>query len=119
MINLKKILGSVKLKLKKTTKIYSTSERGIYLVKNKKSNHKHSYEDCLVTVGDDKYYLAKRCTICDKFRDINFFMVSKKSSFRNTVSLMTKEEILATYKELPRFLVSSLYRDIKMKGKII
>ncbi len=67
---------------------------------NKKSDHKHIYEDVILTFtnGKDLPCKGRRCTICAKVDLIGFFT---KKDERGYTQIMRYDEVIATYPDMP------------------
>lgn len=93
---------------------YDEIEIPAYLKKKKsnvskssvKTKHKHLYEKCLlVESGSGHVTRAKFCTVCGKVHDIKMFTVERvQGGYR----ALTQEEILAEYKDAPKFTVEDV-----------
>ena len=66
----------------------------------KKADHKHIYEDVILTSSNGKYLPCKghRCTICAKIVQIGFFHCKDE---RGYTTLMDYDEIIAAYPNMP------------------
>ena len=72
-----------------------------------KSNHKHSYEKCVI-YNDKHVTTAEYCTICGKIFNKAFLLSEpvKGSNFRR---ILTDEEIFEKYSYLPKFKVENIF----------
>ena len=78
---------------------------------NKKSNHKHVYEDCLLL--DEKYksvHKAQYCKICGKINHIKFFDFSPLEN-EKFLQLLSNDERLEKYKDLKHFKVKDIFNE--------
>lgn len=69
-----------------------------------KSNHKHIYEDVLVTSinnGHQYLYLGKRCSICGKTKQETMFL-SERDKETGFYRMLHNDEILKKYGNLPK-----------------
>lgn len=65
----------------------------------KKSNHKHIYEDVILTYSNDNIPCrGKRCTICSKIETVGFFTKKIEGGY---FQIMTADEIMSEYSNLP------------------
>ena len=75
---------------------------------NKKSNHKHIYEDCLL-IDDKHVYKAQYCIICGKRNSIKWFdSISIGNGYH---LLLSNDEKLEKYKDLKRFEVKDIFKE--------
>ena len=83
-----------------TSEAASTGKRKTKRKAAKKSDHKHIYEDVILTFSNGKYLPCKgrRCTICAKVELIGFFHHKDKSG--HTV-LMNYNDVIAAYPDMP------------------
>ena len=66
---------------------------------NKKSSHKHKYEQCLLYIEEiDDYMLADYCIHCNKI--YNIYVIYEGEEGTRVMKGMTKEEKLKKYKHL-------------------
>lgn len=67
---------------------------------NKKSNHKHIYEDVILICSNGKHLpcRGRHCTICGKVDMIGFFTKKTEAGY---TQLMTYKEVMNEYKDLP------------------
>lgn len=65
----------------------------------KKSNHKHIYEDVILTFSNGKYLPCKgrRCTVCAKVELIGFFHYKDESGH---IVLMNYNDVVAAYPDM-------------------
>lgn len=68
--------------------------------KNKKSDHKHIYEDVILTFSNGKYLpcRGRRCTICAKVDLIGFFNKKTEDGY---YQIMHYDEIIAAHPDMP------------------
>ena len=86
-----------KYKKKKQSSV-SKSER--------KSDHKHEYADCLLIDNENRHTKAQYCTICGKINDMQFFeTVRVEQGYR----MLDSDEVYQKYKDLPQFMVNSVW----------
>lgn len=72
----------------------------------RKSDHKHEYADCLLIDSENRPIKAQYCTICGKIIDVQFFeTVRVEQGYR----MLDSEEIYQKYKDLPQFMVNSVW----------
>lgn len=78
----------------------STGKTKSHKHKNKKSDHKHIYEDVILIFSNDKYLPCKgrRCTICAKVDFIGFFDKKTEDGYRQ---IMHYDEIIAAHPDMP------------------
>lgn len=83
-----------------TSEAASTGKRKSKRKAAKKSDHKHIYEDVILTFSNSKYIPCKgrRCTICAKVEFIGFFHHKDE---RGYTTLMDYDEIIAAYPNMP------------------
>ena len=94
---------------------------------NRKSKHKHQYEECLIqypiTFAGKSYTktgLYNYCTICGKINErfkenksiVKDYISTVNTSIGKCYSLITDEELYERYKDkLPVFFVEDIYKD--------
>ena len=80
----------------------------------KKSNHKHTYENCLL-IYEGRPYLSQYCTICGKTNDTKFALHEKISD--HIYRILRPEEIFEKYKSLPKFTVDAMFaKNVNLKS---
>lgn len=83
-----------------------------------KSNHKHTYESCLLYDNDmDNCFRAEYCTICGKIGEINFLETVPSETSRHS-KLLTSEEVKEKYKHLKAFVIESFITQKYVKLEI-
>jgi hypothetical protein len=67
---------------------------------NKKSNHKHIYEDVILIFSNGKSlpWKGRRCTICAKVDPIGFFTKKTEDGY---TQIMNYDDIVAAYPDMP------------------
>lgn len=83
-----------------TSEAASTGKRKSKRKAAKKSDHKHIYEDVVLTFSNSKYLPCKgrRCTICAKIELIGFFHHRDEKGY---TTLMNYDEVVAAYPDMP------------------
>ena len=72
----------------------------------RKSDYKHEYADCLLIDSENRPIKAQYCTICGKIIDVQLFeTVRVEQGYR----MLDSEEIYQKYKDLPQFMVNSVW----------
>ena len=61
-----------------------------------KSKHKHEYKECLL-ISEERPYPAKICKLCNKIRDIQYFVTERTS---NGYRVLHASEIFERYKDV-------------------
>lgn len=77
---------------------------------NKKSNHKHIYEDCLLIENNKYVYKVQYCTICGKRNNTKWFDFSPLEN-EKFLQLLSNDEKLEKYKDLKRFEVKDIFKE--------
>lgn len=87
---------------------------------NRKSKHKHDYEECLVTEDGVKFHLANRCVICNKLGDIQFFVTEKVQVLQGEIAVtsivMPQEKLMEKYGHLDKYKVEDFFKSRKIEG---
>ncbi len=83
-----------------TSEAASTGKRKSKRKAAKKADHKHTYEDVILTFSNGKYLPCKgrRCTICAKVELIGFFHCKDEN---NHTVLMNYDDVIAAYPDMP------------------
>lgn len=83
-----------------TSEAASTGKRKSKRKAAKKADHKHTYEDVILTFSNGKYLPCKgrRCTICAKVEFVGFFHHRDE---RGYTTLMNYDEVVAAYPDMP------------------
>lgn len=74
---------------------------------NRKSKHKHHYEDCLL-IKDAKPYKARYCCECGKIDSVCFF-ISIKDEEHSGYRVLTDDEVFEKYKDISQFYVEDIW----------
>lgn len=82
-----------------TSEAASTGKRKSKRKAAKKADHKHIYEDVILTFSNGKYLPCKgrRCTICAKVEFIGFFHHRDEKGY---TTLMNYDEVVAAYPDM-------------------
>lgn len=78
----------------------------------KKSNHKHTYKDCLVINKDNTVCSAQYCSKCGKINSVHLYELSENNT------CLSSREILQKHVGWPVFPVDSFYdRNVTLPEK--
>ena len=74
---------------------------------NKKSNHKHIYNDCLFIVND-RPYKGMYCKICGKISSIKIYEFVRNTS--GFLGIMNQDEVYEKYKNLEQIKIENIFQ---------
>lgn len=87
---------------------YKKSKGGSKSKSSKKSKHKHTYLPCLIKYNwasypnlSGSYHTGKYCSICGKLQEGNSMLPITEKTDKNFYRLLSTEEILNKYSDLP------------------